>query len=376
MLLRVALEQQLSRWVDGGLIDRDQAETIARFEQARAGPNFLYAIACLGGLAIAIGLVSIVAANWDAIPGRVKIGFDIALLLGLGQAVATWDRQGRILERDIGILVLYAAVLASIALVGQVYQLGGEIRTALTTWTLLTALVVWRGQSSFLAVLWTIGLYATCCAWLEWIVDPPNEAIALGAGYWAPLVFLIAGRSEAVKERRENFAQVFRSAGWAGVLLLGSAAPYVEYENLGSVGLWIGLIGTLAGTAWVFWQMTGDAGEPSLRWVLVVAVGFAYLPLVIAPERSEVVAALCFILLWVVVAFAAHRSGLASLLNLATALIGLRLIVVYFEIFGSLLGTGIGLVSGGLLTLALVWLWLRQRRQFARELAPEGGQSP
>jgi uncharacterized membrane protein len=60
-----------------------------------------------------------------------------------------------------------------------------------------------------------------------------------------------------------------------------------------------------------------------------------------------------------------------NLLNFATAVIGIRILIVYFEVFGSLLGTGVGLVTGGMLTLGMVWLWVRKRREFARELTPE-----
>jgi len=61
----------------------------------------------------------------------------------------------------------------------------------------------------------------------------------------------------------------------------------------------------------------------------------------------------------------AHETEDARLLNLATAVIGVRILIVYFEVFGSLLGTGIGLVIGGVLTLTLVWLWIRLRQRFA-----------
>ena len=96
-----------------------------------------------------------------------------------------------------------------------------------------------------------------------------------------------------------------------------------------------------------------------------------YVPVVVSPGDLDLVAALAFIGLWVLVAYTAHQAGLLTLLNLATAVIGIRILIVYFEVFGSLLGTGVGLVTGGMLTLGMVWLWVRKRREFARELKPE-----
>jgi uncharacterized membrane protein len=85
--------------------------------------------------------------------------------------------------------------------------------------------------------------------------------------------------------------------------------------------------------------------------------------------KWPLVAALAFIVVFGVVALAAHREGRSRLLHLATAAIGLRLLVIYFEVFGSLLDTGIGLVLGGLLTLLVTWFWARKRRDFDRQLS-------
>jgi hypothetical protein len=45
------------------------------------------------------------------------------------------------------------------------------------------------------------------------------------------------------------------------------------------------------------------------------------------------------------------------------------LLGIYFEVFGTLLDTGVGLVLGGLLTLLVTWFWARKRRDFDRELS-------
>jgi hypothetical protein len=42
-------------------------------------------------------------------------------------------------------------------------------------------------------------------------------------------------------------------------------------------------------------------------------------------------------------------------LNAAIVIIALRLVVVYVEVFGNLLSTGVGLIASGALLIALVW---------------------
>ncbi len=383
------IEKRLARWVAAGLLDADQAERIAAFERERGKPVFLYAVAGLGGLAIAIGLVSIVASNWDAIPGRLKLAIDLVMVGGLGYGVSRWDRSGPGWAREAGILVLYGLVVASIALIGQVYQLGGKAHEALAVWSALTALLMTRGRSSGLAFVWLAGLQITYATWLVWIGEGPwdLEEWAVCGVYWAPLLTMAAGRSARINDLRPAFATISRSVAWTELVLCASAGTFAFYSEVDPPDagvLWGGLAISSVLTGWLWTRLPSTAGGRAERWLLVLCLAMSHLPVLLSPGDLDVVGALTFIGLWVAVAFWAHRNGTVRTLNLATAVIGVRILVVYFEVFGSLLGTGVGLVSGGLLTLALVWLWVRKKREFGEELDPgsaqeldaESGQDP
>ena len=370
----MALEHRLARWVKAGLIEAEQAEKIEAFEHDRGKPLFLYAVAGLGGLAIAIGLVSIVAANWDAIPGRVKLAIDLAMVAGLGLGVLRLERDGPDWAHETGLVVLYGLVMASIALVGQVYQLGGEAHSAMGVWTLLTALLMTRGRSAGLAFLWVAGLHSTYLAWCIWAADGPLDLEDLGVAaiYWGPLLTITASQSRWVQERRPRFAAIFESVGWAELVLCGSLGTFAFYEDTANEDwklAWVGLGVSAVMTGWLWTRMARSPAGQAAQWLLATCLLLSHLPLLLSPGDLDVVAALTFIALWVFVALWAHRNGSIRTLNLATAVIGVRILIVYFEVFGSLLGTGVGLVSGGLLTLGLVWLWVRKRRDFERELS-------
>ncbi|MEY2935610.1 MAG: hypothetical protein RL033_6359, partial [Pseudomonadota bacterium] len=90
----MALERQLARWLSAGLISSDQVARIRRFEAEQSRPTLLYAVSTLAGVAIAIGIVSVIAANWDAIPGRAKIGLDLSVIAGLSYAFVWRERSG------------------------------------------------------------------------------------------------------------------------------------------------------------------------------------------------------------------------------------------------------------------------------------------
>jgi uncharacterized membrane protein len=369
----MALDQQLQRWKDAQLISVDQAQQILEFEKRRQRPALLYAVAGLAGFAVAIGLVSIVAANWALIPGRMKLALDALVLIVAGQAVVHFRTRPPGWLGDAASVVFYGLVLASIALVGQVYQLGGNVPQALMLWSALTFAVMAQGSSSRLAVLWVAGLHVTYFVCLSDFADGGEQRteLTLAAVYWAPLATLLAGRSRWLQRVRPAYAEIFRALGWSELILVSCLASFAFYDSmargeripwlivgvslLATLGLCLGSEQTLAGRA--------------QRLLLAVTFAASHLPIFMAHGKWPLGAAASFIGVFAVVAWAAHRRGRHRLLHLATAMIAMRLLVVYFEVFSSLLDTGMGLVLGGLLTLLLTWLWARKRRDFDRELS-------
>lgn len=373
----MSLAAKLHRWTETGLITADQAAAIQTHEHERGRPTFLYAIAGLGGLAIGIGLVSIVASNWDAIPGRLKVGIAVGLVAAAGAGVVRLDRSGPRWALETAVLVAHGLVLATIALVGQVYQLGGAAHTALSLWLALTTLLVTRARGAVAAWVFIASAEATYGAWVVEFVEgfDVDELLALGAMAWAPLGCLAAGFSAGVIRTRPSWASALRAAGWGQLVLLASLATVLFYEGqrepeLGGLYTAAG-VGVALALAIAAVHLRQTRARRTGALLLAACVALIYVPGMVSDGDMDLVGALTFLALWVLVALAAFRAGRLGLLNLATAVIGVRLLIVYFEVFGSLLNTGLGLVSGGLLTIGLVWLWTRKRRDFGEELAGE-----
>jgi hypothetical protein len=68
-----------------------------------------------------------------------------------------------------------------------------------------------------------------------------------------------------------------------------------------------------------------------------------------------VVGAGIFMAYWALIGWTGLQLGYRALLNAAIVIIALRLVVVYVEVFGNLLSTGVGLIVSGALLIALVW---------------------
>lgn len=369
----MGLDHQLQRWREAELISAEQVDHIRQFEQRRARPALLYALAAVAGLSIALGLVSIVAANWDLIPGRMKLALDLLAVLGLGQALVGSGRRPPSWVGDALTIAFHGLVLASLALVGQVYQLGGGAWQVLLAWSALTFPLMAQGRSARLALVWVATLQATFAAGLIELSEarPMLDAHALAAAAWAPLATLALGRSAWIRRVRPELASVSRAVGWAELVLGASLSSFAFYDALarGERTAWPAIAVTLLLVLGLssFTRPTPEGRAERL----LIAVTFAavHLPLFAPHGRWPVAAALTFMSVFAALAVLAHRSGRVRLLQLATALIGARLLVIYFEVFGTLLDTGLVLLLGGLLTLLLTWLWARQRRDFGRELA-------
>jgi uncharacterized membrane protein len=333
----------------------------------------LYAVTGLAGLAMAIGLVSIVAANWDEIPAAAKLALDLLLLAGLGSGVVALRQRGAVWLSEASILALYGLTLASIALVGQVYQLGGEAPAALAVWTALTLVLMAQGSTAQLAFVWLAGLQLTYYAWLAKLGEEGRalEGFALAAILWPALALLALGRSARLARVRPELARVASALGWAELVLLASVGTLAFYDRprfYEQGWFWLGVSISAAACAALFAKTPDTAGGRSRRALIVVAFLAAHLGATIPHGGWPVAAALVFIGLWWAVAVSAHRGAQRALLHFATAIIGVRLLVIYFEVFGTLLDTGVALLIGGVLTLLLTWFWARQRRAHDREL--------
>ena len=366
------LEQQLKRWRQADLLSPEQVERIRAFEKQRERPTLLYAVAGLAGLAVAIGLVSIVASNWDLIPGRMKLALDALVVIGVGQALVHLGTRPAWLQEAV-MVAYHGLILASIALVGQVYQLGGNAAQALVAWSVLTFPLMALGRSARVGFLWLVGLEVTYFVCLSELGggNAARADHALAAVYWAPLAALALGRAPWLVRLRPDYARVLRAAGWTELVVLASAASLAFYDALarGERAPWLVIGVSLLGTAWLCYRTEPTAAGRAQRSLLAITFAGCHLPLFMPHGKWPLVAALGFISVFGAVAPVAHRKGRSKLLHLATAAIGVRLLVIYFEVFGTLFDTGLGLVFGGLLTLLVTWFWARKRRDFDRELS-------
>lgn len=388
----MSLQRKLKAWEQAGLMDGATAQRILAYEAERSRPYALYVIGGLGALAVALGAISVVAANWGDIPRGVKMVLDLAVVGGLGWGVFKADESGKAWTREVLLLIFFGLVLASIGLIGQTYHLGGQPWQALLAWSLMTlpAMVIF-GISDVSALALVIALNASVVATLgEWLdkanLDEAWEAFCITLLVGAPpFIHLLLSRIPALVRLKPNVARVCGHLGWMAVVSGSVAAQHVWYSRHGPgddeySGLMMAMPVVLALAAWVWWDANQKMAhlETRLRtsWsvVFIYSVVAAALPLVVRHDHAiGLVSALSVMGYCGVLAWFAYLHSKVWLFNLATALLALRLLVIFIELFGSLMDTGLGLIAGGILTLVLVRVWVKKTKQFRQEMRNAGG---
>jgi hypothetical protein len=169
MALR-GLEDRLSRWEQAGLISSAQHRDIGEYERARGSrigsQLVLYGFLVLGGAVVSIGVVSLIAANWDAIPAAAKLVTALLVLSGLAAGIWRAEERGQAITFDVLAVLYVLGTLAGIGLVSQVFHTGGELHHGLFFWAGLSFLLATRGKRMFLPSLWVASLIAAVWTWL------------------------------------------------------------------------------------------------------------------------------------------------------------------------------------------------------------------
>lgn len=377
----------LSRWQEAGLLDPATVDRIRAYEATQHRPLWLWAVTGLGCLAICIGVISIVAANWHEISDSIKLGIDFALLILLAAGTFVAELRGWPRIRDFLALLLFGLVLASIALISQIYQLDGETWQAVATWLLIcTPFLILGTQTRLLAAAWALAaLWLTLSGWTS-LLAPLHDLVGKHAqilpAWLLSMSFVLAGWLLAFWPQRKMQAALLWQIALASLLVTGSLPQMLYVWNRDITLFWaeplIGLVLTATILAVIFLRRPQNDLRPFI--ILLIAAMLCWLTSfalhravaetsMVAKSQRELLSILLaapFILLWAIAGWLALGGGRRLLFIVCFAVIAIRILIFYWEAFGGLLQTGLGLIAGGILCLALAalgrWLLLRTTR--------------
>ena len=160
---------ELPGLVNAGIIDAATSDRIENYyrQKRAAAPdgriNIVFAI--LGAVLVSLGIILVVAHNWDGLSRPVKLFFSF-LPLVVGQAAcayALYKKEGNAGWKEGSSAFLFIAVGACLSLVSQLYHISGTIEGLLFTWMLIVFPLVYIMRSSMASLLYICGITVYAC---------------------------------------------------------------------------------------------------------------------------------------------------------------------------------------------------------------------
>ncbi|HUW59346.1 MAG TPA: DUF2157 domain-containing protein [Planctomycetota bacterium] len=405
------LKELLSTAKAQGLVGDEASEALLRLaaeeDRKRHFVGLVAILGWLGGGVAAIGVSLLIAANWDDIPGLVKIVGFLVLLAGV-HGGGVWIRWRNLpYEKTAHALHFMGAgmFIAGVGLIAQVYHLHERPPNAFLVWLIAIAPLAYLLRSGpitamtiFALVLWAHMEGAFRGSPVE-MPDMFLPHLMLEAGLGVALV----GFGTALRKREPAIGKTMLGIGVflvAGSLyLLGFARHWSWIE--GVVGRWamwaqagklilpgVVFASAVAGLA-AGWRRLGEVSARMRDYLVLILAAFlltaaagAALDAGLLPAGPEVpfwqfgwvehcsftslVVTVVAWLLWFLLAVwclgYGTMTGKKALVNLGVVGVGLGVITRFFDLMSGLAGTGWMFLIGGLVLVATGWAMERWRR--------------
>ena len=165
---------------------------------------WLMILAYFSAFLIGLGIIALVAANWEQIPNNVKLGGAIVLMIANASAVILSMKFKKNILTQVLCGVFAALIMAVIGLIGQIFQLRSDVSGACLLWAL--------------------------CAWPLFLITPRLLWL------WIPLLF-VGTKSFAIYN---TFVEdVLLNIGWKYTLANGICSLLVFYGLIFAYELWM-----------------------------------------------------------------------------------------------------------------------------------------
>lgn len=171
------LRSELPRWEADGLVTNEQRQKLElRYPEYVAKPLAPFILLILGVFAIVIGVIVLFSHNWENLgrPARTVIVFAYQAVGVCFAGFVLWKEKGKI-WREVSAVVLNLSLLGSLAIIGQTYQMGGNLTSLLFAWLLLSIPTCYIMRSNLCTMIYLLGIYAWISGYSE-----NNEGMGTG----------------------------------------------------------------------------------------------------------------------------------------------------------------------------------------------------
>lgn len=374
------ITKKLNLWQKEGFIDDKQKNAILAFENSNKKPKLFYTILAIAFFSIGIGVISIIASNWGAIPGHIKISADLLLLSVAAYYIydAYLKDKSLILE---GLLILYPIlIIASIGLVGQVFHLAPSGYKAALFWSVMVAPLLMMTKKSIVPFVWFIVAYYSISSFIFDIFPKMvlffSDVVEAG-GAFAISSFMLLIPSVLVliyqivcKNKESNLAKsaliwVVLALFVMGITLdfIAGASRHWGFGHVTRVLQVKGFVNNIyAGLVLLSGALIYLSRRLNIKYIFAAILSillFSWMLFNSAVFHGGINLFGCISSMVLIIIFMiyAYKNDSFRLFNFGAFLIGLRVFIIYIQLFGGLLMTGLGLVISGLVLIFLLHIW-------------------
>lgn len=232
--------KDLPELIKAEVITQETANRIQDYykNKSSSSTNRLFIVfAILGAILVGLGIILIIAHNWDELSRSTKTLFAFLPLL-IGQILCGFvllKKQHSVAWRESGTVFLFFSIGACISLISQIYNIPGNLSSFLLTWMLLCLPLIYVMKSSISSLLYLIGITYYVAETNYWSY-PSNESYL----YWLLLLMALPHYYLLYKKKPESNFMVFHN--WiiplSLVISLGTVAKntnelmFIAYFNL------------------------------------------------------------------------------------------------------------------------------------------------
>ena len=187
----MGIRKDLAELVDNNVISKEVSERIDAHYQSKdskSAHHIFIAFGVLGATLIGLGIILILAHNWDQLSRLVKsiIAF---IPLVLAQILCTYTliskNENRTWSESSSVL-LFFGIGACISLISQIYNIPGNVSSFVITWMLLALPLVYLFKSSLVSLFYIIGITYYVCETGYWTDSSLQSWV-----YWVLLAIIV-----------------------------------------------------------------------------------------------------------------------------------------------------------------------------------------
>ena len=205
------LNKELPKLVKEGVISQEVSDSIFNYYQKEKTPDqsrLMLVFGVIGAILVGLGIILIIAHNWDDFLRPLKTGFALLPLI-IGQLACGYTilrKKESPAWREASTSFLFFAIGSCISLISQIYNIPGEMGSFLFLWMILFLPIPFVMKSSVGSLLFLIGssFYALNIGYWEFPDTPPYWYLFFIA---VTLIFYL----QLKKQKPESNALVFHN---------------------------------------------------------------------------------------------------------------------------------------------------------------------